>query len=68
MAVYASSAGDPGGFYNIAALAPAVDGFFVMAYQMNDSRYPAPQPNWSVADSPKKRRSSSSRRWCRPRR
>ena len=37
MAVYASSAGDPGGFYNIAALAPAVDGFFVMAYQMNNS-------------------------------
>ena len=38
MAVYASSAADPGGFYNIAALAPAVDGFFVMAYEMNNSQ------------------------------
>jgi hypothetical protein len=35
MDTYASSAGDPGGFYNVAALAPAVDGFFVMAYQLN---------------------------------
>ncbi len=35
MDTYASSAGDSAGFYNIAALAPAVDGFFVMAYQLN---------------------------------
>ena len=35
MATYASAAGDPGGFYDIAALAPAVDAFFVMAYDMN---------------------------------
>jgi hypothetical protein len=35
MDTYASSAGDPDGFYNIAALAPAVDGFFVMAYELN---------------------------------
>jgi hypothetical protein len=35
MDTYASSAGDSGGFYNIPALAPAVDGFFVMAYQLN---------------------------------
>jgi spore germination protein YaaH len=35
MDTYASSAGDPGGFYNIRALAPAVDGFFVMQYQLN---------------------------------
>lgn len=35
MDTYASSAGDPGGFYNIRALAPAVDGFFVMEYQLN---------------------------------
>jgi spore germination protein len=35
MDTYASSAGDPGGFYNIAALAPAVDAFFVMAYELN---------------------------------
>ncbi|MFZ0666724.1 MAG: glycosyl hydrolase family 18 protein [Acidimicrobiales bacterium] len=34
MDTYASSAGDPDGFYNIAALAPSVDAFFVMAYQM----------------------------------
>ena len=35
MDTYASSAGDPNGFYNISALSPAVDGFFVMAYQLN---------------------------------
>ncbi len=35
MDTYASSAGDPGGFYDIPALAPYVDGFFVMAYQLN---------------------------------
>jgi hypothetical protein len=35
MDTYASSAGDSGGFYNIPALAPAVDAFFVMAYQLN---------------------------------
>jgi hypothetical protein len=35
MDTYASAAGDPDGFYNIPALAPAVDGFFVMAYQLN---------------------------------
>jgi Glycosyl hydrolases family 18 len=42
MAVYASSAADPGGFYDIAALAPAVDGFFVMAYDMNNMQTPSP--------------------------
>ena len=41
MAVYASAAGDPGGFYNIAAVAPAVDGFFVMAYDMNSKSQPS---------------------------
>ena len=41
MATYASAAGDPDGFYNIAALAPAVDGFFVMAYDMNNSDEPS---------------------------
>jgi hypothetical protein len=35
MDTYASSAGDPSGFYNISALAPAVNAFFVMAYQLN---------------------------------
>ncbi len=35
MDTYASSAGDAGGFYNVPALAPAVDGFFVMEYQLN---------------------------------
>jgi spore germination protein YaaH len=35
MDTYASSAGDPGGFYNIPALAPFVDAFFVMAYELN---------------------------------
>ncbi len=35
MDTYASSASDPGGFYDIAALASAVDGFFVMEYSPN---------------------------------
>ena len=35
MDTYASSAGDPDGFYDVPAIAPAVDGFFVMAYQLN---------------------------------
>jgi hypothetical protein len=35
MDTYASSAGDTGGFYNVPALAPAVDAFFVMAYNLN---------------------------------
>jgi len=35
MDTYASSAGDPGGFYDISALASAVDGFFVMEYSPN---------------------------------
>jgi hypothetical protein len=35
MDTYASSAGDAGGFYNIPALAPAVDAFFVMDYELN---------------------------------
>jgi hypothetical protein len=41
MATYASAAGDSNGFYNIAALAPAVDGFFVMAYDMNNRASPS---------------------------
>ena len=35
MDTYASSAGDPNGFYDIPALAPAVDAFFVMDYELN---------------------------------
>jgi spore germination protein YaaH len=35
MDTYASSAGDPNGFYDIPALAPAVDAFFVMEYSPN---------------------------------
>lgn len=34
MDTYASSAGDPSGFYDIKGLASSVDAFFVMAYQM----------------------------------
>ena len=41
MATYASAAGDSNGFYNVAALAPALDGFFVMAYDMNDRDSPS---------------------------
>jgi len=39
---YASSAGDPAGFYDIPGLAPSVDAFFVMAYDMNDPKTPSP--------------------------
>ena len=35
MSTYASSAGDPEGFFDVAGLARSVDGFFVMAYDMN---------------------------------
>jgi spore germination protein YaaH len=42
MDTYASSAGDPAGFYDIAGLAPSVDAFFVMAYDMNDRAVPTP--------------------------
>ncbi len=42
MDTYGSSAGDSSGFYNIAALAPSVDAFFVMAYDMNAPSTPSP--------------------------
>ncbi len=42
MDTYASSAGDPNGFYDIPALAPAVNAFFVMAYQLNLEATPTP--------------------------
>jgi len=42
MDTYASSAGDPSGFYDIRGLAPSVDGFFVMAYDMNSRSTPSP--------------------------
>jgi hypothetical protein len=42
MDTYASSAGDPAGFYDIPALAPIVDGFFVMSYDLNLSSAPNP--------------------------
>jgi len=42
MDTYASSAGDPSGFYDIRGLAPSVDGFFVMAYDMNSRTTPSP--------------------------
>ncbi len=41
MATYASAAADTAGFYDVAALAPALDGFFVMAYDMNDRQVPS---------------------------
>lgn len=42
MDTYASSAGDPTGFYDIPALSSVVDGFFVMAYQLNLGAQPGP--------------------------
>jgi Glycosyl hydrolases family 18 len=41
MDTYASSAGDPGGFYNIPALGQVVDAFFVMDYELNLSASPS---------------------------
>jgi hypothetical protein len=41
MATYASAAADPGGFYDVAALAPAIDVYFVMAYDMNSRTQPS---------------------------
>src|SRR5664280_1692006 len=41
MATYASAARDSAGFYDVAALAPALDGFFVMGYDMNDRSVPS---------------------------
>ncbi len=43
MATYASSAGDPEGFYDIRGLARSVDAFFVMAYDVNQG--PAAGPS-----------------------
>jgi hypothetical protein len=48
MDTYASSAGDPGGFYDIAGLAPSVDAFFVMAYDMNAT---TPSPTAALTGS-----------------
>ena len=42
MDTYASSAGDPAGFYDVPSLNASVDGFFVMAYDMNDPARPSP--------------------------
>lgn len=42
MDTYASSATDPGGFFDISALAPAVNAFFVMAYDMENPNVPSP--------------------------
>jgi hypothetical protein len=41
MDTYASAAGDPTGFYDIPGLAPSLDGFFVMAYDMNNKKTPS---------------------------
>ncbi len=41
MAVYGSAAADSGGFCDVTALVPAVDAFFVMAYDMNDKVRPS---------------------------
>lgn len=41
MSTYASSAGDSSGFFDVPALARSVDGFFVMAYDMNDRGAPS---------------------------
>jgi len=42
MDTYSSSAGDPGGFYDVPGLAQSVDAFFVMAYDMYDASVPSP--------------------------
>ncbi len=42
MDTYASSAGDPYGFFDIKRLAPSVNAFFIMAYDMNAIGTPSP--------------------------
>ena len=67
MAVYGSAASDPGGFYNVAAVAPAIDAFFVMAYDMNSRTQPSatsPLVRSGLHRRPGHRPTSS--RWCRP--
>jgi spore germination protein YaaH len=44
---YASSATDPLGFFDIGGLAPSVDSFFVMAYDLEYSNYRRPPVNCS---------------------
>jgi len=49
MDVYASSASDPEGFFDVARLAPEVNAFFVMAYDMQDPSTPSPTaPLWGT--------------------
>lgn len=49
MDVYASSASDPSGFFDVARLAPEVNAFFVMAYDMQDPSVPSPTaPLWGT--------------------
>ena len=68
MATYASAAGDSSGFYNVAALAPALDGFFVMAYDMNNRTSPSATSPLVGEGSTTPRPCSSSLPWCRRRR
>ncbi|HUC35804.1 MAG TPA: glycosyl hydrolase family 18 protein [Acidimicrobiales bacterium] len=42
MDTYGSSAGDPEGFYDVGGLAPSVDAFFVMGYDMGAPATPSP--------------------------
>jgi spore germination protein YaaH len=42
MDTYGSSASDPSGFFDVQGLAPAVDGFFVMAYDMGSRQLVSP--------------------------
>jgi len=44
---YASSAADPLGFFDVPALSPSVDSFFVMAYDLEYSNYARPPTNCS---------------------
>jgi len=44
---YASSATDPYGFFDVAAIAPSVDSFFVMAYDLEYSNYSRAPTNCS---------------------
>jgi hypothetical protein len=44
---YAGSASDPSGYFDIPALAPAVDSFFVMAYDLEYSNYSRAPTNCS---------------------
>ena len=68
MATYAARPPTRAGFYDIAGLAPAMDGFFVMAYDMNEPEAPAPRRPLAGSGYTDRRPCRGTPRSCPPRR